>query len=83
MQAYCLNCRTNRKMRDPHRVTIKGGRPAIQGACPECGTKMYRIDKGTKTQPRKVKDGADSALEQQWIADAEGAIAEAEGEGGS
>lgn len=46
MQAYCLKCRTKREMRNPQSVTLKNGRPATQGACPVCGTKMYRIGKG-------------------------------------
>ncbi len=46
MQAYCLKCRTKREMRNPQPVTLKNGRPATQGACPVCGTKMYRIGKG-------------------------------------
>ena len=45
MQAYCLKCRTKRDMRDPQQITLKNGRPATQGACPVCGTKMYRIGK--------------------------------------
>ncbi|KPK47087.1 MAG: isoleucyl-tRNA synthetase [Dehalococcoidia bacterium SM23_28_2] len=43
--AYCLKCRTKREMRNPQRVTLKNGRPATQGVCPNCGTKMYRIGK--------------------------------------
>jgi len=46
MQAYCLKCRTKREMRNPQQVTLKNGRPATQGTCPVCGTKMYRIGKG-------------------------------------
>ncbi len=46
MQAYCLKCRTKREMRDPRQTTLKNGRPATQGTCPVCGTKMYRIGKG-------------------------------------
>jgi len=45
MQAYCLKCRAKREMRNPQKVTLKNGRPATQGTCPECGTKMYRIGK--------------------------------------
>jgi len=26
-------------------VTMKNGRPATQGECPTCGTKVYRIGK--------------------------------------
>jgi Zn finger protein HypA/HybF involved in hydrogenase expression len=46
MQAYCLKCRTKREMRNPQQVQLKNGRPATQGVCPVCGTKMYRIGKG-------------------------------------
>ncbi len=45
MQAYCLRCRTKQEMRDARQVTLKNGRPATQGVCPECGAKMYRIQK--------------------------------------
>lgn len=45
MQAYCLKCRTKRDMRNAQQVTFKNGRPATKGACPVCGTKMYRIGK--------------------------------------
>ncbi len=46
MQAYCVKCRTSREMRNPQRITMKNGRPATQGQCPVCGTKMFRIGKG-------------------------------------
>ena len=46
MQAYCLKCRARQEMRNPQQVTLKNGRPATQGTCPKCGTKMYRIGKG-------------------------------------
>lgn len=45
MQAYCLKCRTQREMKDSKAVTLKNGRPATQGVCPVCGTKMFRIGK--------------------------------------
>ena len=43
MQAYCMKCRTKREMKDPKSFTMKNGRPATQGTCPTCGTKMFRI----------------------------------------
>jgi RNase P subunit RPR2 len=43
--AYCLKCRAKREMRNPQRVTLKNGRPAMKGTCPNCGTPMYRIGK--------------------------------------
>ena len=46
MEAYCLKCRTKREIRTPTQVTLKNGRPATQGTCPTCGTKMFRIGKG-------------------------------------
>ncbi len=43
MQAYCVKCRAKREIQNPERVTLKNGRPATQGVCPVCGTKVYRI----------------------------------------
>lgn len=45
MQAYCLKCRAKREIKDPKTITMKNGRPATQGTCPVCGTKMFRIGK--------------------------------------
>jgi len=45
MQAYCMKCRTKREMKDPKAITMKNGKPATQGVCPVCGTKMFRIGK--------------------------------------
>ena len=46
MQAYCVKCRTKREMKDTKAITMKNGKPATQGVCPVCGTKMFRIGKG-------------------------------------
>jgi len=43
MQAYCMKCRTKREMKDAKAITMKNGKPATQGVCPVCGTKMFRI----------------------------------------
>lgn len=45
MEAYCFKCRTKREIQNPNNVTLKNGRPAIQGTCPVCGTKVFRIGK--------------------------------------
>jgi len=45
MQAYCMKCRTKREMKDAKAITMKNGKPAAQGICPTCGTKMFRIGK--------------------------------------
>ncbi len=44
-QAYCVKCRASREIKSPVQVTLKNGRPATQGACPVCGTKVFRIGK--------------------------------------
>jgi hypothetical protein len=30
-------------MKNPEKITLKNGRPATRGTCPNCGTKMSRI----------------------------------------
>ena len=45
MQAYCVKCRAKREMKDTKAITMKNGKPATQGICPVCGTKMFRIGK--------------------------------------
>jgi len=46
-EAYCVKCKAKREMKEATQVEInaKGGgkRPALQGICPECDTKMMRI----------------------------------------
>ena len=46
MEAYCMKCRTKREIQGPNQVTLKNGRPATQGTCAVCGTKLFRIGKG-------------------------------------
>jgi RNase P subunit RPR2 len=46
MEGYCLKCRTKREMKNAASVTLKNGRPATQGTCPVCGTKITVIGKG-------------------------------------
>ena len=45
MEAYCVKCRAKREIKDPKPVTLKNGKPATQGVCPECNTKVFRIGK--------------------------------------
>lgn len=45
MDAYCMKCKTKREMNSPQQITMKNGRPATQGICPVCGTKMFKIGK--------------------------------------
>ncbi len=43
--AYCMRCRKKVEIRNPRQITLKNGRPAVQGVCPSCGTKVFRIGK--------------------------------------
>jgi len=43
--AYCMKCRKKVEMRNPRQIILKNGRPATQGFCPSCGTKVFRIGK--------------------------------------
>jgi hypothetical protein len=41
--AFCVKCKTERKIKDAKVVTLKNGRPAATGVCPVCGTKMFKF----------------------------------------
>jgi hypothetical protein len=43
VEAYCVKCKAKREIKDAKNVTMKNGKPAIQGVCPVCGTKIFRI----------------------------------------
>ncbi len=43
--AYCMKCRKKVEIKDVKQITLKNGRPAMQGSCPNCGTKVFRIGK--------------------------------------
>ncbi len=43
MEGYCVKCKEKREIKDAQQVTMKNGKPAQQGTCPVCGTKMNRI----------------------------------------
>ena len=45
MEAYCVKCKSKKEMAEPKPVTMKNGKPATQGSCPTCGTKIFRIGK--------------------------------------
>ncbi len=41
-EGYCMKCREKRQF-EGQVVTLKNGRPAAQGTCPVCGTKLTKI----------------------------------------
>ena len=64
MEGYCVKCRTKREIKDAKAITMKNGKPATQGVCPSCGTKMFRIGKGQdsfltglKSEMKSVNEG--------------------------
>ena len=42
-EAYCVKCKAKRTMNSEHKITMKNGKPATEGVCPVCGTKMFKI----------------------------------------
>ena len=44
-EGYCVKEKKKVEIQNPQQVTMKNGRPAIQGTCPDCGTKIFRIGK--------------------------------------
>ena len=43
MDAYCVKCKTKREMKNATNVTMNNVKPAAQGVCPTCGTKLFKI----------------------------------------
>ena len=44
---YCLKDKKNVEIKDPQNITMKNGKPAITGTCPNCGTKIFKIGKSS------------------------------------
>lgn len=44
-QAYCVKCKKKVEIKNPKQVTLKNKRSAIQGVCPTCGSKVFRMGK--------------------------------------
>lgn len=40
---YCVKCKAPREITDPKQITMKNGRPATEGRCPVCGTRIFKI----------------------------------------
>ena len=50
MQAYCFKCRTKKEMNNAKAITMKNKKPATEGVCCACGTKMFVIAPKIRTQ---------------------------------
>jgi hypothetical protein len=42
-EAYCVKCKTTRKVTQGEIVTVKNGKPALKGKCEVCGTTMMKF----------------------------------------
>jgi len=47
LEGYCVKCRAKKEIKDAKEVTMKNGRPATEGVCPDCGTKIFKIGKAS------------------------------------
>ncbi len=43
VNGYCVKCKAPREIQDPKVITMKNGRPATEGRCPVCGTRIFKI----------------------------------------
>ena len=58
-EGYCMKCREKRQF-EGQVVTLKNGRPAAQGTCPVCGTKLTQ-DPGHGRREGSGLDGLGAA----------------------
>ena len=42
-EAYCVKDKRKVEVQNPQQITMKNGKPALQGTCPICGDKVFRI----------------------------------------
>ena len=45
-EAYCVKDKKKVEVKNPQKITMKNGKPALQGTCPICGGKVFRIGGG-------------------------------------
>ena len=43
MEGYCVKCKSKKEMKNEEKITLKNGRQAVKGKCPDCGTAMFKI----------------------------------------
>jgi hypothetical protein len=47
LEGYCVKCRAKKEIKDAQQVTMKNGRPATKGVCPDCNTAIFKIGKAS------------------------------------
>lgn len=43
MEAFCVKCKQKQQIKNAQAIILKNGRPAVNGECAVCGTKVFRI----------------------------------------
>jgi hypothetical protein len=42
-EGYCVKDKKKVEIKNAEKITMKNGKPATQGTCPDCGGKVFRI----------------------------------------
>ncbi|HVL54502.1 MAG TPA: DUF5679 domain-containing protein [Vitreimonas sp.] len=42
-EAYCVKDKQKVEVQNPQQITMKNGKAALQGTCPKCGGKVFKI----------------------------------------
>ncbi len=70
VKAYCMKCKAERVIQNMQVVTTKNGRPAANGVCPVCGTKMFKflpksaqVSAGPSAEPATAEASAPAPTE--------------------
>src|SRR3954451_23301863 len=50
-EAYCVKDKMKVEVQNPQRITMKNGKPALQGTCPQCGGKVFKIGGRPRVAP--------------------------------
>ncbi len=43
MKMYCIKCNSRREVKNPEKITLKSGKPAVRGICSVCGSRILRM----------------------------------------
>ena len=64
LEGFCLKCRQAKTMVGILLTTLSSGIPAITGACPDCGTRIYKIipKRAHRDQRASTRIGCDVLL---------------------
>lgn len=60
IKAYCMKCKAERIVSNVQIVSMKNGRPAANGQCPVCGTKMFKFLPKSTVVPAAAEAVAES-----------------------